>query len=322
MLENSISVAMAVYNGEKYIDLQLRSILNQTLLPDEVIICDDNSTDKTIDLINDVVNEDAAYKKIVKIIKNQKNLGVNLNFEKAISLCSSEYIFISDQDDYWFKNKINYMFNVLKNSKKLVAINNCRFANEHLIPLKIKKIEQMERIFLSTENFIPGCCIILKKKIKDIYLPLPKHNQSYDGWLNFIASKTLNKIIVRKVFQLYRRHSNNDSQAVFNITKTINIFTLLRMRFKILIETLTSRKKQIENQKKNYEELLFRIQESKNFLVFNHSELLKEYKNLKLREKIINQSYLMRFFYIFLHKNKLYIWNSEISKFLDFISIK
>jgi glycosyltransferase involved in cell wall biosynthesis len=322
MLKNSISVAIAVYNGEKYIDKQLRSILNQTLPPDEIIICDDNSNDRTIYVINNVVNENAVYKKIVKIIKNQTNLGVKLNFEKAISLCSSEYIFISDQDDYWFKNKINYMVNVLKNSNKLIALNNCRLANQNLIPFKIKKIEQIEKIFLSAENFIPGCCVVFKKKIKDIYLPLPNHNQSYDGWLNFIANKTLNKIIVRKVFQLYRRHSNNDSQAEFNITKTINIFTLFRIRFKIFIKTLTSRKKQIENQKKNYEELLFRIQESKNFLIFNHSELLKEYINLKFREKIINHGYLMRFFYIFLHKNKLHIWNSEISKFLDFISIK
>ena len=70
---------------------------------------------------------------------------MDLNFEKAISLCDSDYIFLSDADDYWFKNKISYMYNKIHNTNNLIALNNCRFADENLISYKTKKIEQIEK---------------------------------------------------------------------------------------------------------------------------------------------------------------------------------
>ena len=91
-----ISVALASYNGGNYLKEQLESIYAQSLLPNEVIVCDDCSTDNSIEILN-------AYKEkhCLRYFINEKNLGFVKNFDKAISLCSGDYIALSDQDDVW-----------------------------------------------------------------------------------------------------------------------------------------------------------------------------------------------------------------------------
>lgn len=92
-----ISVAMTTYNGEKYIRKQLDSIMNQSVKVDEIIVCDDGSSDKTLDILKEYP---------VKVTINKSNLGFKNNFKKAISLCSGDYILLCDQDDIWEINKI------------------------------------------------------------------------------------------------------------------------------------------------------------------------------------------------------------------------
>ena len=98
-----ISVVMAVYNGEKYIEEQLMSILSQSIMPDELIIQDDGSSDSTTDKIQSITEKSDVS---VKLIKNKENLGFSKNFITAISAASGEYIFLSDQDDIWKKDRI------------------------------------------------------------------------------------------------------------------------------------------------------------------------------------------------------------------------
>ena len=96
-----ISVAMTTYNGEQYIKEQLTSIIHQSRQVNEIIICDDCSKDHTPEIIQSFQNQ---YKDInIKLYINEKNVGYRDNFKKAISLCSGDYIFISDQDDIWKK---------------------------------------------------------------------------------------------------------------------------------------------------------------------------------------------------------------------------
>ena len=91
-----ISVAMATYNGEKYIKKQIESILINLNKDDELIISDDGSKDKTLDIIKSIKD------KRIKIISGPKQ-GVIKNFENALNNCTGEYIFLSDQDDIWGK---------------------------------------------------------------------------------------------------------------------------------------------------------------------------------------------------------------------------
>lgn len=123
----SISVALCTYNGERFIKEQLNSIINQFLPVNEIIICDDGSTDNTIKIIEDLVNNNPQIK--FHINKNQKNLGVINNFAKAISLCSGDIIFLSDQDDIWMKEKTSTIIDYFNNHKNI----NCLFTNALII---------------------------------------------------------------------------------------------------------------------------------------------------------------------------------------------
>ena len=105
-----ISVAMATYNGEKFIKKQLDSILCQLDMQDEIIISDDGSTDNTLNIIKSY-NDNR-----IKIFEGPHN-GVKQNFANAISKSQGEYIFLSDQDDIWVKNKVTIILEIFEKEK-------------------------------------------------------------------------------------------------------------------------------------------------------------------------------------------------------------
>ena len=95
-----MSIALCTYNGELFLQEQLDSYINQTLLPNELVINDDCSTDSTVAIINDFVKNAPFLCKI-----NEANLRLTKNFERAIVRSTGDYIFLSDQDDVWKKDK-------------------------------------------------------------------------------------------------------------------------------------------------------------------------------------------------------------------------
>lgn len=100
----SISVAMCTFNGDKYLADQIQSILSQTLSPDEVVVADDGSTDLTLQLLADFANQ-APFP--VRVIQGGSGpLGVAKNFERAMSVCKGEIVFLSDQDDIWHVDRL------------------------------------------------------------------------------------------------------------------------------------------------------------------------------------------------------------------------
>ena len=98
-----ISVALCTYNGERYVRQQLESILSQTLPVSEVVICDDGSTDNTVQIVKGIAHDSSVS---VQIYPNEKTLGVCANFQKAVDLCHGDIIFLSDQDDVWHADKV------------------------------------------------------------------------------------------------------------------------------------------------------------------------------------------------------------------------
>ncbi|HEV7379220.1 MAG TPA: glycosyltransferase, partial [Dyadobacter sp.] len=98
-----ISVAMCTYNGAKYLPQQLESIANQTIPVGELVVCDDGSTDNTIEVIKSFA---ATSSFPIAIHSNIRNLGSTKNFEKCLNLCQGEIIFLCDQDDKWREDKV------------------------------------------------------------------------------------------------------------------------------------------------------------------------------------------------------------------------
>ena len=108
-MNHSIGIAMTTYNGELFIEKQIESILHQTLKPDIIIISDDASTDKT----PEIIHRYARRNRSIQFHQNSQNAGFTKNFEKAISLCDTDIVFISDQDNIWIPEKtetcVNFM---------------------------------------------------------------------------------------------------------------------------------------------------------------------------------------------------------------------
>ena len=98
-----ISIALCTYNGERFLPRQLGSMQQQTRLPDELVVCDDQSTDRTVEIVRQFA---ASAPFPVRVFVNPRNLGFVANFERAISLCEGDLIALSDQDDIWYPARL------------------------------------------------------------------------------------------------------------------------------------------------------------------------------------------------------------------------
>lgn len=201
-----ISLAMPTYNGGKYLREQLDSIYAQTLLPDEVVVVDDCSTDDTISIL-----EEYRLKYGLKYFRNEKNLGYNKNFEKAITLCSGNYIALSDQDDIWLPTKIQ------KSYYKLIEIENelpalvSSFCSTNIQVLN--RGQQNKRIDggweLNLNRYVSqGCTLMFNKKLVEFIIPFPEEVM-YDAYIGFVASMIGNRYYIGEELMYYRIHNNN-----------------------------------------------------------------------------------------------------------------
>ncbi len=221
-----ISVVIATYNGALFIKDQLKSIENQTLLPDEVIISDDFSTDNSLEIIKKFSNKSKLN---IIVLRNTNRLGYGRNFERGLLNCKGEYIFFSDQDDVWMPNKISFMYNLAtENPNLLCFLNNALIVNSLLKSQeKITKIGQIKKMGLTKKSFVMGACCLIRREILNITLPFPVHVNSHDNWIVEISNDLNLCYVTEKVLQLYRRHENNESLALFNSTKKISFFIKL-----------------------------------------------------------------------------------------------
>lgn len=129
----TLSVALCTYNGEKYIEEQIRSILEQTMPVDEVVVCDDGSTDDTLQYIERI---GATTTVPIRVYRNHSNLGPSRNFQKAISLCEGDVVFLSDQDDVWNENKVRTMVEWLnENPSKSVVFSDADLIDDEGNPV-------------------------------------------------------------------------------------------------------------------------------------------------------------------------------------------
>ncbi|WP_281228493.1 glycosyltransferase family 2 protein [Flavobacterium aquiphilum] len=219
-----LSVAMCTYNGEKYIKEQFESILTQTITIDEIIVCDDGSSDKTIAIIKQFQIE---YPNKISLHQNHINLGISKNFEKAISNCTGDYIFLSDQDDIWKKNKVEKIIKYFQVNPSMEAV----FTNGDLINGKSENFTQNSlwdfTFFMESQlekpiklydhiifkaNMVTGATLCLKKEIKELILPIPNIKKFYhDEWIAIAIAYRNNLGYLTERLISYRIHGNQQS---------------------------------------------------------------------------------------------------------------
>lgn len=208
---------MATYNGEKYLVEQLDSIINQTYRNWNLLIRDDNSTDKTLEIIQNYHKKD----KRIKILKDNKgNLGIVRNFEELLKSSESEFIMFSDQDDIWVKNKLDMylkMIEKIKNKGFMIHSDAILFDKNKSNILKDTFISKkainkgLENVFFN--YFVQGATILISKEIKNFILPFPKEVYLHDRYIHLISELFFERIFVNKALIYYRQHGDNQIGA-------------------------------------------------------------------------------------------------------------
>ena len=219
-----ISIALCTYNGEKHLWEQLQSIKLQERLPDELVVSDDCSTDRTIEIVEDF-QRNCPFP--VTLHRNKSNIGFSKNFEKAIRHCNGDIILLSDQDDYWLPDKISrFEYEFRADSSVQLVFANSRIVNEELDELgytlwdvvKFTKEEQYqiqgEKAFrvLLRHNVVQGANMGFRSANSAILFPLPQ-GVIHDAWMAFLLSLTGRIKIIETSTMLYRQHDNNQLGA-------------------------------------------------------------------------------------------------------------
>ncbi len=220
-----ISVCLATFNGEKYIKEQLDSILLQLDVSDEIVVSDDGSSDRTLDIIESYGDTR------IKIFKNHFKSPMR-NFEFLISKASNNYIFLSDQDDIWHKDKVKLYKEVFDDNQNVsLVVSDLQIINS--------KGERINRLFykngfsssllknIISNNFI-GCSMAFKSTVKNHILPFPENLAMHDWWIGMCCILFDELYFLDKKLTFYRRHENN-------VTKEGGGTLLLKAKWRINI---------------------------------------------------------------------------------------
>ncbi len=213
--EHTISVALAAYRGERWIVAQLESLLGQTRTPDEIVICDDSPDERTYQAIRPLCERFP----LIRYFRNEPRLDVCRNFEKAISLCTGDIIFLADQDDIWDPDKIAKLSGMLIDSAGCELV----FCHSRVVDQSLNDLHYttLDIQGIDRRQLTPGLeCqirkpaayahnIAFKRILLDYALPFPGIGAGHDFWLSMIAAARNTLQIFPGELTSYRFHSDN-----------------------------------------------------------------------------------------------------------------
>ena len=241
-----ISVAFIVYNGARYIRTQLDSIIAQTLKVDEIIVCDDASSDNTKEILEEYKNK---HPNLFFNYYNKVNIGPTKNIEKAIQACTGDIIFLADQDDYWETNKVeaivkwfvaNPAMNGLLTNGSLMDSNG-GIDNKYGLwdimsfPYKAVKSDEDLKLYINTvENCVTGATLAIRNNLPFLHKPFPTiKNLVHDRWLAMNLAENNSLGILEEKLIRYRIHS---AQAIGG--KSENIENFIGLNANLFLEEL------------------------------------------------------------------------------------
>lgn len=205
-----ITVCVTTYNGEKYIEQQIRSIMACLSSLDEVIVSDDGSKDSTLEILSLLQGEFAN----IKIVEGPRR-GLIANFSHALSLASGDIVFLSDQDDVWHSDKVSKVtaafgsgnFGVVVHNARLVD-SDCNPMGESLYDLRQSKAGLLKNLM---KNSYVGCCMAIRRDLLSAALPIPENIEMHDWWIGLVSESLSKTKFIDDVLLEYRRHGSNSS---------------------------------------------------------------------------------------------------------------
>lgn len=221
-----ISILLATYNGDVYIEEQLNSIINQTYTNWKLYIRDDGSSDRTLEIIEQYRIQDP---RIVLISDNLGNLGTRDQYLYLLSIVESEYYMFCDQDDVWCNDKIEKSLKYIRNLEgryshiPVLVGSDCYMCGPNLeiinkscwdhLRIAPKKFLTKNGIFVYP--FVTGASMIMNRTARDIIPPIPngmpKNRPMYDWWVLIQVFKHGHVELIEESTRFYRQHSNNVS---------------------------------------------------------------------------------------------------------------
>ena len=288
------SVALCTYNGKDFIEQQIDSILNQTVLPDELIISDDGSNDGTVEIVKKkLAKSHLKY----KVMINNTKLGVIKNFERAILHCEGDIIFTSDQDDIWLEDKVEYIKNMFNLNEKLSIV----FTDAYLVDKNLsktgvrlwdavypemKKIKTKQDILkaLLKGNIMTGATMAFKRSLIQQITPFNEY-WIHDYWIAITGTLIGEVQSIDKPLILYRQHDNNVIGAS-KLSVTEKIIMYFRNFYKLDLIRMEKYNKfsSLREFISNYNNGVF--DDFDKHLIYQYGEFWKKMINLKSKGKI------------------------------------
>lgn len=214
----TVQIIMATYNGEKFLEEQLDSLLAQTWADIRVEVCDDGSVDQTCEIVERYVQKDSR----ISIHRNEKNKGYVRNFLEGMQRSETEYIMFCDQDDIWDQDKVEVTLHAMEQAEKanadmpvLVFTDAVNFDSDtgeeqgrfhHNSHLNTKKVDSAH---LFMENKVIGCTVMVNRAILPYLTEIPKEIRVHDWWLALICSHFGQIVYLDRPTLRYRQHSGN-----------------------------------------------------------------------------------------------------------------
>jgi hypothetical protein len=215
---NKISIALCTYNGEKFLPQQLASMQQQTRLPDELVVCDDRSTDRTIEVVRQFA---ASVSFPVRLFENPRNVGFVANFERAIGLCEGDLIALSDQDDIWYPIRLERSEQVFTANPKVGMV----FSDGDIIDDQDRlqgarlwasfgfegdRKQQMlagDYTVLVKNRFVTGATMMLRSNLRASCLPIGQ-GWLHDEWIAPTSAGVSDVLPIDEPLIRYRKHAS------------------------------------------------------------------------------------------------------------------
>ncbi len=233
-----LSVAMAAYNGEEYIEEQIESIVSQMRAEDELIISINPSFDATEAIVTSYAEKDSR----IKVFLCEEK-GIIANFENAIENCSGDVILLSDQDDVWNPYKMKLIRKIFMKMDPILVLHNCEFCDENLESLGTDLFSMKHvnhgLVYNTVRNGYMGGCMAFSKELVPTICPIPRDVAMHDQWIGTVAEyiDSSRIILFNKKLSAYRRHEGTATAA-----KGERLPLKVKMRYiRILIKRLNER---------------------------------------------------------------------------------
>lgn len=219
----SVSVALGTYNGARFIEAQVRSILNQSLLPAEIVLSDDGSTDDTVEIVTRLLAENASLGISLLLVGSTERLGVTRNFERALLACSGDLIALCDQDDVWHENRLAAAVPAFERDAALLVQNaNARLVGPTGEPLGVSlfdglSVSDRERELVAAgrafevfikRNIVTGATVLLRRSVVELSAPFPL-GWVHDEWIAMNAASHRAIGMLDEELIDYRQHGSN-----------------------------------------------------------------------------------------------------------------